>query len=293
MKTEWVCTWSLIPASEKYVEKYSSAREAKTAMAQRIAEYFDLKPYLNRMRKEKDPDYKEAADYLEKFLSCLSFEECAEYSMPGLSGPVECYGYEDEFSWSCDYQHCPFFSARESSYDDEPGLFIGFCYQNPPKVKTPQVTGINIHIVERIDYGGSANPFLVLWALGEDPRTQNQISKKISEQWDASIERKAVGRHLQLLQDLGFPVQHCPEGYYCGGEPGEPRTDIQYNSSAYPFLILQVLDCTPKTQTAIIKEIQRKYGNKIDRKAVVRNLELLNDLGYKIQRSNGGYYISK
>ena len=160
MRTEWVCTWSLIPVSEKYVEKYSSEREAKTAMAQRIVEYFDLKPYLNRMHKEKDPDYKEAADYLEKFLSCLSFEECAEYSMPGLSGLVECYGYEDEFSWSCNYQHCPFFSARESSCDDEPGLFIGFCYQNPPKVKTPQVTGINIHIVERIDYGGSAEGVL-------------------------------------------------------------------------------------------------------------------------------------
>ena len=293
MKTKWVCTWSLIPGSERYVEKYSSEQEAKTAMAQRIAEHFDLMPYLDRMRKEKDEDFHEAADYLEKFLSCLSFAECAEYSMPGLSGPVECYGYEDEFSWSCNYQHCPSFSARESSYDDEPGLFIGFCCQNPPKVKTPQATGINIHIVERIDYGGSANPFLVLWVLREDPQTQNQISKKILEKWDASIERKAVGRHLQLLQDLGFPVQHCPDGYYYAGEPNTPRTDIKYSPSAYPLLILQVLDCTPKTQTAIIKEIQEKYGKKIDRKAVVRNLELLNDFGYKIQRSNGGYYIGK
>ena len=293
MKTKWVCTWSLIPGSARYVEKYSSEQEAKAAMIQRIAEHFDLQPYISRMRKEKDEDFHEAADYLEKFLSCLSFAECAEYSMPGLSGPVECYGSEDEFSWSCNYQHCPSFSARESSYDDEPGLFIGLFYQNPPKVKTPQATGINIHIVERIDYGGSANPFLVLWALGEYPQTQNQISKKILEKWDASIERKAVGRHLQLLQDLGFPVQHCPDGYYYAGEPNTPRIDIKYSSSAYPLLILQVLDCTPKTQTAIIKEIQEKYGKKIDRKAVVRNLELLNDFGYKIQRSNGGYYIGK
>lgn len=293
MKTKWVCTWSLIPGSKRYVEKYSSEREAKAAMIRRIAKHFDLQPYISRMRKEKDEDFHEAADYLEKFFSCLSFAECAEYSMPGLSGPVECYGSEDEFSWSCNYQHCPSFSARESSYDDEQGLFIGFCYQNPPKVKTPQATGINIHIVERIDYGGSANPFLVLRVLGKDPQTQNQISKKILEKWDASVERKAVGRHLQLLQDLGFPVQHCPDGYYYAGEPNTPRTDIKYNSSAYPLLILQVLDCTPKTQTAIIKEIQEKYGKKIDRKAVVRNLELLNDFGYKIQRSNGGYYIGK
>lgn len=291
MKTKWVCTWSLIPGSERYVEKYSSEREAKAAMIQRIAEHFDLQPYISRMRKEKDQDFHEVADYLEKFLSCLSFAQCAEYSMPGLSGPVEYYGYKDEFSWSCNYQHCPSLSARESSYDDEPGLFIGFFYQNPPKVKTPQATGINIHIVERIEYGGSANPFLVLWALGENPQTQNQISKKILEKKGASIERKAVGRHLQLLQDLGFPVQHCPDGYYYAGESNTPRTDIKYSSSAYPLLILQVLDRTPKTQTAIIKEIQGKYGKKIDRKAVVRNLELLNNFGYEIQRSNGGYYI--
>ena len=292
MKTKWVCTWNLIPGSERYVEKYSSEREAKAAMSQRIAQLFDFQPYIDSMRKKKDEDFHEAADYLEKFLSCLSFAECEEYSMPSLSGPVECYNYGDEFNWSCNYQHCPFFSARESSCDYEPGLFIGFYYQDPPKAKTPQATGINIHIVERIDYGSSANPFLVLWALGEDPQTQEQISKKISEKWDASVERKTVGRHLQLLQDLGFPVQHRPEGYYRGGEPSVPRTDIQYSSSAYPFLILQILDGTPKTQTAIIKEIQEKHGQKIDRKAVVRNLELLKALGFDIlQKYKDGYYI--
>ena len=293
MKTKWVCTWNLIPGSKRHIEKYSSEREAKAAMIQQIVQLCDFQPYISRMRKEKDEDYQDVADYLEKFLSCFSFAECEEYSMPSLSGPVECCDYGNEFSWSCNYQHCPFFSARESSCDDEPGLFIGFCYQNPPKAKTPQATGINIHIIERIDYGNSANPFLVLWALEEDPQTQKQISKKILEKWDASVERKAVGRHLQLLQNLGYPVRHCPEGYYRGGESGVPRTDVQYDPSAYPFLILQVLDCTPKTQTAIIKEIQEKYAAKIDRKAVVRNLELLIDCGYKIQRHNGGYFINK
>ena len=73
MKTQWICTWSLIPGEEEYVEKYSSEGEAKIAAVRLIAENFELTPYLDRMRKEEDPDYHEAADYLEKFLSCLSF----------------------------------------------------------------------------------------------------------------------------------------------------------------------------------------------------------------------------
>ena len=41
MKTEWICTWSLIPGRERYVEKYSSEGEAKAAMARRIGEVSD------------------------------------------------------------------------------------------------------------------------------------------------------------------------------------------------------------------------------------------------------------
>ena len=293
MKTEWICTWGMIPGSEKYVEKYSSEREAKTAMAQRIAKYFDLKPYLNRMRKEKDPDYQEAADYLEKFLSCLMFSECAEETLPGLDGCAECYGTEDALNWSYNDQYCPSFSARESYIDEEPGLFVGLCFQRVPKSNGTQVKGINIHVVERKVYGTSAYPLLVLLSLREEPKTQGEIVRTIFETWDAVIDRKAVGRHLKLLGDLGFPVNKCAEGYYCAGDNCDPRTDIKYTPSAYPLLILQVLDDTPKTKAGIIQTVREKYGAKIDRKAVGRHLELLNELGYGIQQCKDGYYLSK
>ena len=280
MKTEWICTWSLIPKSGKFVEKYASEQEAKTAMAQRIAEHFDLKPYLDRMRKDQDPDYQKAADYLEKYLSCLMFSECSEEELPYLHGRAECYGSEEELSWSYNYRHAPFFSARESCIDEEPGLFAGFCFQRPPK--TAQVQGINIHIVQRKNYGTSAYPLLVLLSLGEAPATQGEIVRTILETWDTVIDRKAVGRHLQLLQDLGLPVQHGQNGYYYCGEKQPPKTGISYRPSAYPLLVLQVLDGTPKAQAEIIREIQAKYGIKLDRKAVKRHLELLEALGFQV-----------
>ena len=293
MKTEWLCTWSLIPGGERYVEKYSTEREAKTAMAQRIAEHFDLKPYLDRMRKEKDADYKKAADYLEKFLSCLMFSECSEETLPGLDGRAESYRAEDELSWSYDYRYSPFLSARESCIDEEPGLFVGLYFQRIPKAKTSQPKGINIHVVDHKNYGTSAYPLLALFSLREEPATQGEIVRTILETWDTVIDRKAVGRHLQLLQDLGFPVQHGRDGYYRDGEKQMPTAGVKYGPSAYPLLILQVLDGTPKTQTAIIKEIQEKYGAKIDRKAVCRHLELLEALGVPIEHDPNGYYIKE
>ena len=96
-----------------------------------------------------------------------------------------------------------------------------------------------------------------------------------------------------LLQDLGFPVKHSSDGYYYSGEPHPPKNDIKCSPSAYPLLILQELDHTPKTQTVIIQSIQKKYGVKIDRKAVRRHLELLEALGLYIEKCEDGYYLAK
>jgi biotin operon repressor len=170
---------------------------------------------------------------------------------------------------------------------------ISFNYENPRSVSRDRVNAVEIRITKHINYGTSAYPLLVWWAVQKEPQTQNQIIRTISEAWDTVIDRKAVGRHLQLLQDLGFPVQHGPDGYYYNGEPGTPKTDIKYSPSAYPLLILQELDHTPKTQTAIIQSIQEKYGTKIDRKAVRRHLELLEALGLYIEKCEDGYYIGK
>jgi hypothetical protein len=92
---------------------------------------------------------------------------------------------------------------------------------------------------------------------------------------------------------MGFPVQHGPDGYYYGGEACDPKSDIKYGPSAYPLMICEVLDGTPKTQTAIAQAVQEKYGTKIDRKAVGRHLELLGALGFRVRKGKDGYYLGE
>ena len=97
---------------------------------------------------------------------------------------------------------------------------------------------------------------------------------------------------MRLLQDLGFGVQHSREGYYWGNAK-PPKAGAEFKASAYPLMILQVLDDIPKTQTQIISAVQEKYGIKIDRRAVSRNINMLNILSFSIEHSPKGYYTVK
>ena len=88
-------------------------------------------------------------------------------------------------------------------------------------------------------------------------------------------------------------MHHNANGYYREGKLGEPEPGIKYSRSAYPLLILRVLDGAPKNQTEIIREVQAEYGVKIDRKAVKRHLELLEALPFSVEHDPNGYYIKQ
>lgn len=298
MKTEWICSWQYIPGCEKHTASFPTLDAARQAMAKVLADAVDLSSYLQTLRKEAGEDCGSSADFLEKFLSNLTMPE-TESELPDCYDiPDHClFAFDscDGFRWSYMRGECPYLSAGHvyEGKEIEPYV-ISFNYENPRSVSRDRVNAVEIRITEHINYGSSAYPLMVLFALREEPATQNQIARRILEIWETVIDRKAIGRHLQLLQDLGLPVQHGPEGYYYDGDLGTPKSDVKFTPSAYPLLILQVLDSIPKTQTAIIKEIQEKYGAKIDRKAVVRHLELLKALGVDLlQKCKDGYYLGK
>lgn len=298
MKTEWICKWQLIPGGRKQTAVYSSQSEAREAMAKVLNDAVDLHDHIRALRQEEGEDCGSSAGFLETFLSDLAIPETEAEIPDHFDIPEHClleFYANDGFRWSYMRGECPFLSAGHvyEGENNEPYV-ISFNYENPGTISRNRVNAVEIRIYERIRYGTSAYPMMVWRALGENPQTQAQIARTIEQTWNTMIDRKAIGRHLQLLQDLGYPVQHGLEGYCCKGEAGAPKSGIQFSPSAYPLLILRVLDGTPRTQTAIIRAVQDRYGVKIDRKAVGRHLELLKSLGFDLlQKGKDGNCLNK
>lgn len=296
MKTEWICRWQYIPGREKHLESYPTLDAARKAMAKVLRHGVDLQDYIQLLRSEDGEDCSNSADFLEKFLTDLTIPESEEEIPPHLEIPDYCrleIHPTEGFRWDYMRGECPSFHVSHVYYGNDGYPFIvDFAYKNPVEITPTRVNSVRIQIDEHINYGTSAYPLMVWGVLQEEPQTQEQIIRSIWQQYHTVIDRKAIGRHLKLLENLGFPVLHNSEGYYRGGAFREPKADVKYGSSAYPLLILQELDHTPKTQTAIVQSIQEKFGSKIDRKAVRRHLELLEALGLYIEKCEDGYYLA-
>lgn len=297
MKTEWICRWQLIPGGVEQAKTFSTQEAARKAMAKVLTDAVDLKEYIDALRNEEGEDCGSSADFLEKFLSDLTIPDEEDDVPPHWKIPDHCLleiSPDEGFRWDYMRKECPLLVVSHVYYGSDGYPFVvDFSYENPETTGHGRINAVYIRIDEHVNYGTSAYLLMVWWALRKAPQTQNQIIRTILETWDTVIDRKAVGRHLQLLQDLGFPVQKCAEGYYRDGENPEPQTDIKYTPSTYPLLILQVLDDTPKTKAAIIRSVQEKYGTKISRNAVGRHLELLEALGVHVNKCEDSYYLSK
>ena len=289
MKEVWRCQWETIPGDGEHVAYFSTEAAAKQAMRQKIVESIDLKEYTTDL----DP---RAAQFLDNYLSDPQYPKVEadvpeEYEEPERG---ELYLDPSFITWDYPYDAYPKLDTNLVLTDRNDGEYrFMFYYMYPKKATGNGITELSITIASHVDYGNSAYPLMVLFALREEPATQEQIACRIHETWETVIDRKAIGRHLQLLQNLGYPVRHSAGGYYLEGEFGEPEPGIKYSRSAFPLLILGVLDDTPKTQAEIIRAVQAKYGAKIGRKAVKRHLELLDALGFNIPKSENGYYLSK
>ena len=289
MKEVWRCQWETIPGNGEQVVSFPTLAAATMAMRQKITECVDCKEYITDL----DP---RAAQFLNNFLSDPRF--------PGESNPAPQEYDEPELglliltdhgiTWDYPYDAYPHLDTNLVMQEENVDAYrFEFRYNYPEEYNGNGVRELSIRMELVTDYGKSAYPLLVLSALREYPQTQDQIIKKISEIWQTATERKAIGRHLQLLQDLGLPVQHNAEGYFYNGIPGDPKPGIKFTPNAYPLMVWQVLDSTPKNQSALLGEIQEQYGTKMGRQALARHLALLKAMGYKISNDGNGYYLGQ
>ena len=65
-------------------------------------------------------------------------------------------------------------------------------------------------------YGTSAYPLMIYRVLDSTPRPQAAIAQTVYAQFGVKMERKAVGRHLHLLEALWVNIQKNNAGYFIG-----------------------------------------------------------------------------
>ena len=294
MKDIWICQWEVTPGSGVQTLRFPTLEEAKLAMRQKITEHIDLSDCLDNIPPE-------AVQFINKYLSDPHFpqtwEECPDV-LEDLEDLEEDLDGEVIANAACIYLISPYGLAPHldtnlvlcDNEDDE--YHLKFWYDGLWKATHNGISGMEVQIRRGVDYGTSAYPLLVLLALREEPVTRRELINRIADCWDTYLDRKAVARHLQLLMNMGYPVQ-CDKGEYCyKGECTSPKADMKFTPNTYPLMVLEVLNDTPKTIDAIVQEIYNQYGVKIDRKAVRRHLALLQALGFKVERAKGGYMIT-
>lgn len=250
MKTIWQLTYETKPGNDGVqTKKYKSFAEAKKDIREIISQIY-LSPYIKAIRTDGvHKAYRIAmADFLDNYISRIDFLNIDE-SIPsdnpddyeferkstiendaGVSVDDDDWYDEDEetdefadFDISitrdslfvkCHYEGYPEINTDMLVMDDETKeYYFQFNVERAPKSKLREV---QMTLVPLQYWGTSSYPMLILRTLenSQKPLDQQRIISRIEATYDTTIERKAIGRNITLLKDLGYDVQHNSEGYF-------------------------------------------------------------------------------
>ena len=253
MKTIWQLTYEVIyegiPRNGEQIKKYKSFAEAKKDIREIISQIY-LSPYIKAIRTEGiHKAYRTAmADFLDNYISRTDFLNINE-SIPsddpddyeferkptiknyaGVSVDDDYWYDEDEetdefddFDISitrdslfikCHYESYPELNTDMLVMDDETKeYYFHFNVDRAPKSKLREV---QMTLLPLQYWGTSSYPLLILRTLenSQEPLDQQQIISRIENAYDTKIERKAIGRNITLLKDLGYDIQHNGDGYF-------------------------------------------------------------------------------
>jgi biotin operon repressor len=249
MKTIWQLTYETIPGNGEQTNKYKSFSEAKKDIKEIISQIY-LSPYIKAIRTEGiHKAYRTAmADFLDNYISRTDFLNIDE-SIPsddpddyeferkptikndaGVSVDDDYWYDEDEetdefydFDISitrdslfvkCHYEGYPELNTDMLVMDDETKeYYFHFNVDRAPKSKLREV---QMTLLPLQYWGTSSYPLLILRTLenSQEPLDQQRIISHIEATNDTTIERKAIGRNITLLKDLGYDIQHNGDGYF-------------------------------------------------------------------------------
>ena len=255
MKSVWECTWESYPGDGEQIKKYKSFEEAKKDIRQMISQ-IDISEYTLAIRKGANMSFRASvADFLEDYLSrpdffsvedtfpsCDPEEHILHISDEPLENDTE-IDIDDDYDEEEKDKYEDFdidISSDDLSfkYFDKAGLRLDtnmitmkdenadykfeFYFENPNRISNRKTRELYIKLIPKIDLGTSSYPLLILNTLenSQESLGQKDIIDIIEYRYDMSIDRKAVGRNIDLLKAVGYDIRHEAEGYYLPKKEG-------------------------------------------------------------------------
>ena len=241
MKKTWTLTYECIPGNGIQTETFKSFDDVKQTIRYLISR-IGVQHYTDEIRDGINIPYREAmARFIEGYVSredffrvgdALPSDDIADYPYEPekIKNDSDMYVDDDWYDEDEETDELNDFdiTIREDylvfeCYGDELSLrtnmvmmdndeeFYEFKFfaERVPKNKLRELT-IELELTLNQPWGTSAYPVLILKALqnSNEHLNQQEIATK------TAIERKAVGRNIALLKEIGYDIRHDGRGYY-------------------------------------------------------------------------------
>ena len=241
MKKTWTLTYECIPGNGVQKETFKSFDDVKRTVREMISR-IGVQYYTDEIRDGINIPYREAmANFIESYVSRKDFfhdgdvlpsDDIADYPYEPekIKNDSDMYVDDDWYDEDEETDELNDFdiTIREDSlvfecYGDELSLrtnmvvmdndeeFYEFIFFSKcaPENKFRELT-IELELTLNQPWGTSAYPVLILKALqnSNEHLNQQEIATK------TAIERKAVGRNIALLKEIGYDIRHDGRGYY-------------------------------------------------------------------------------
>ena len=241
MKKTWILTYECIPGNGVQKETFKSFDDVKRTVREMIS-HIGVQHYTDEIRDGINIPYREAmASFIEGYVSREDFFRVGD-ALP--SDDIADYPYEPEkikndsdmyvdddwydedeetdelndFNITIREDYLVFecygeeMSLRTNMVvmdNDEEFYEFKFFAERAPKNKLRELT-IELELTLNQPWGTSAYPVLILKTLqnSNEHLNQQEIATK------TAIERKAVGRNIALLKEIGYDIRHDGRGYY-------------------------------------------------------------------------------
>lgn len=241
MKKTWTLTYECIPGNGVQKETFKSFDDVKRTVREMIS-HIGVQHYTDEIRDGINISYREAmASFIDGYVSredffhvgdALPSDDIADYpyepekikNVSDMYVDDDWYDEDDETDELDDFDitiredylvfecHGDELSLRTNMVvmeNDEEFYEFKFFAERAPKNKLRELT-IELELTLNQPWGTSAYPVLILHTLQNSNENLNQ--QEIATR--TAIERKAVGRNIALLKEIGYDIRHDGRGYY-------------------------------------------------------------------------------